>query len=72
MSGGICTGRVEIVGLVGVLSDGFIGAWAVVGDDCWLANCLRRSMISLSISAFLLRLPTLLKLDSILQVSLRR
>lgn len=57
-------------GLVG--GEVFIGGPAVVGDDCWLASCLRRSTISLSISAFLLRFPTLLKLASILQVSLSR
>ncbi len=35
MCGGRCWGRVESVGLVDALDDGFIrGAAVVVGDDC--------------------------------------
>jgi len=54
----------DILGLAAVLIiRGFEGA---VGNECWLAIRFRSSIISRSISAFLLRFPTRLKFCSIL------
>lgn len=44
----------------------------LTGEACCLTNCFLSSTISLSISAFLLRLPTRLKFVSILHSSFRR
>lgn len=61
-----------MVGLAETLNEGLIAVPAVDGDACWRPSCLLNSTISLSISAFLLRFPTLLKFDSILHSRLRR
>ena len=61
-----------MVGLAEVLREALIVGPVVGEDACWRSNRLLSSTISRSISAFLLRFPTLLKLDSILQLRFRR
>lgn len=61
-----------MVGLAETLNEGLIAGPVVDGDACWRPSCLLNPTISLSISAFLLRFPTLLKFDSILHSRLRR
>ena len=63
----------EILGLAVSLEGAFTDdGGGAAGDECWLANCLRSSCISFSISMFLDRFPTRLKDESILHSSLRR
>ena len=68
----MCAGRWDRVGLAEVLSEALMEGPVVGEDACWRPSCLLNSTISRSISAFLLRFPTLLKLDSILQPKFRR
>lgn len=65
-------GKFDRIGLPDALSGALIEDEIVAGDFCWFASSLRSSTISLSISAFLLRFPTRLKLDSILHSRFRR
>ena len=68
----MCAGRWDMVGLAEVLKEALMEGPVVGEDACWSPSCLLNSTISRSISAFLLRFPTLLKLDSILQSRFRR
>lgn len=61
-----------MVGLEEVLNEALIVGPVAEGDACCRPSCLLNSTISRSISAFLLRFPTLLKLDSILHSKFRR
>lgn len=65
-------GNWDKIGLPDRLMGALMAGAAVFGEAWWLASCLRSSIISRSISAFLLRFPTRLKLDSILQSRFRR
>ena len=61
-----------MLGLADVLNDALIVGPVVGEDACWRLSCLLNSTISRSISAFLLRFPTRLKLVSILHSSFKR